>query len=344
MINFAPLPLAGLFAIFAAAALLVWWAGARLPRLAAAIGHRAGVGEAFAGMLLLSGITSLPELATTSSAAAFDAPALATNNVLGSAAFNVLLLAIADMIFGRGALTAAIAKPATLLQGVLGMILLGAAAALATVGDVALWGFGAGSAVLFAGCVGAMGLAAGYESRATWTVLDPPGGDDDEAEERAPGRLPSLALRLAGLALLILAAGVMLSQSADSIAERTGLGDGLVGLVLLAGATSLPELTAITAAVRGGHYELAVGDIFGANLFNVAMLFLIDLIAPGPPVLETAGRFEAVAAMLALLLTGLFVVGLLERADRSLLRMGYDSLAALLLYGGGIAVLASLPS
>lgn len=329
-------------AIFAAAAFLVWWAGSRLPPVAAAIGARTGIGQAFAGMLLLGGITSLPELATASSAAAFGAPELALNNVIGSAGFNVLLLAVADAVFGRGALTAAIAKPATLLQGVLGMLLLGLTAALVITGDTAIGGVGAGSSLLLVLCVGAMWLASQYETRPTWIVVNPPTVETALEEESGAGS-GKLGLRLLALGGLVLLGGILLAQAGDAIADRTGISAGIVGFIFLASATSLPELTAITAAIRGGHYELAVGDIFGANLFNVAMIFLIDVVAIGPPVLGSAGPFEAVAALVALLLTGTFVVGLLERADRSILRMGYDSVAALLVYSGGLAILLSLP-
>ena len=91
--------------------------------------------------------------------------------------------------------------------------------------------------------------------------------------------------------------------------------------------------------MREGHYEMAVGDIFGANLFNIAMIFTIDLILPGAPVLQSAGSFEAISALLGLLLTGIFVVGLLERGDRTLFRMGYDTFAVLLIYVLGIGLL-----
>jgi cation:H+ antiporter len=332
-------------AAFAVAAALVWWAGSRLPEVASAIGRKTGLSQAFAGMLLLGGITTLPELATMTSAAATGSADLALNNAFGSAAFNMLLLVLADFALGQRALTSVLGKPATLLQGVLGMLLLGTAATVITIGDRAIpvLGVGVGSTSLFVGCLAAMWIASGYERRSAWTLIDPPRPSEyvsDEARSELP--LRRLLLTCGGLAMLIFIAGFTLSQSAEVIAERTGLGSGLVGLVLLALATSLPELTAITAAVRSGHYELAVGDVFGANLFNLAMIFVIDLIASGSPVLSAAGRFEAIAALLALLMTGAFIVGLLERADRILFRLGWDSLASLTLYLGGIAILSGI--
>lgn len=156
---------------------------------------------------------------------------------------------------------------------------------------------------------------------------------------RSPGLLVA---RLAFLALLILVGGVVLSQTGGAIAERTGLGTGLVGMVLLAAATSLPEVSIVTVASRAGQHELAVGDIFGANLFNVAMIFIIDAVSLGEPVLGTGTSFEIVAALLGAIMIGVFVVGLLERADRTVLRVGYDSAAVLLIYASGIIILSQL--
>ena len=342
MLDLSTFPLAGLFAAFAAAALVVWWAGARLPAIAAAVGEKTGIGQAFAGMLLLGGITTLPEFATTTSAAAFGAERLALNNIFGSAAFNLILLAFADAVLGRRALTSVIGRPATLLQGVLGIALLGAAGAAAVAGDVALGPAGLASTLLFLLCIAAMRIASQYEARPAWQVVDPEPRAEADEERKAAGTARSLAAHLGLVALLILAAGFVLSQTAEEIALRTGLGSGLVGLLLLALATSLPKLTAITAAVRGGHYEMAVGDVFGANLFNIAMIFVIDLASPGGPVLAAAGRFEAFAALLGLTLTSIFVVGLIERKDRTVARFGYDSAAALIVYAAGVTVLATV--
>lgn len=342
MLQLANLPLSVIGLAFGMAAALVWWAGRQLPAMVAAIGAKTGLGKAFAGMLLLGGITTLPELATTSSAAAFGNGSLALNNALGSTAFNILLLALADAVLGRDALTSVLATPATLLQGVLGMLLLAITAVTILLGDQPIGGVGLGSSLLFLLCVAAMWFAAQYETRPSWKVINPPAAREIRSEPDTGLGLRLLLVRLAGLAALVLVGGALLSQSGDAFADRTDVGSGMVGLLLLATATSLPEVTVITAAIRDGHYEMAVGDIFGANLFNIAMIFIIDLFLPGAPVLQSAGSFEAVAALLALLLTGTFVIGLLERGDRTLFRMGYDTIAVLLIYAVGVVMLARL--
>lgn len=108
--------------LFAMAAFIVWICGTRIIHAVDALARRTGMGQAFAGMVLLGGITSLPELsAVVSSAATGNAP-LAVNNLLGSVSINVLLIAVADAAIGRRAITAEVGSASTLMQGALGIV------------------------------------------------------------------------------------------------------------------------------------------------------------------------------------------------------------------------------
>jgi len=78
-------------------------------------------------------------------------------------------------------------------------------------------------------------------------------------------------------AAVIIVAGTLLSKYGDWIAELTGLGRLLIGSILLAGATSLPELTVDISAVRLGAVDLAVGDLLGSSLMNLLILAMLDL-------------------------------------------------------------------
>ncbi|MFW2830797.1 sodium:calcium antiporter [Sphingomonas sp. ID0503] len=337
------MPLWAVAAIFLGAAVIVWGAGSRLSSHVDAISKKLHIGPAFAGMLLLGGITSLPELATVATSSLAGNAPLAVNNLLGSAAVNVLLLAVADVVFGRGALTSVVAKPATLMQGVLGMMLLSIVCMTVMSGDYPVFGVGAGTIFVALGALLAIAISSRFERRSVWQPAEDaegPDRQDDKEEEPDTRSLRHLILVTAGLGLLILLAGVALSQSADAIAAKTGISSGMIGFVLVAFATSLPELSSIIAAVREKRYELAVGDIFGTNLFNLMLLLMADALASGEPVLGSAGTFEALGALLALLMTGCFTVGLLERKNRAIWRMGYDAVAAVLLFCGGMVVMA----
>ncbi len=344
-------------AIFAAAALVVWLAGTRLVGLVDGISTKTGLGKAFTGMLLLGGITSLPELAAVSTSAAVGNAPLAVNNLLGTASINLVLLAVADIIYGRDALTSVAAKPATLMQGVLSMLLASAVAMIATVGDISILGVGAGSTGLALGCGAALWISSDFERRHVWEVVggneqteagrdrESAGGEKNEqGDGNGPGTdswpLRKLVFATIIVAAIILVGGFFLSTTADIIATRTGIASGMVGFLLVGLSTSLPEISSVTAAIRLRRYDMAVGDIFGTNLFNIALIFVADAIYDGEPVLSLAGRFEMIGAILAIILTGVFIIGLLERRNRTILRMGFDSLASLLIFAGGVFILA----
>jgi cation:H+ antiporter len=94
--------------------------------------------------------------------------------------------------------------------------------------------------------------------------------------------------------------------------------------------------------MRRGLYTMAISDILGTNIFNIALLLGIDVIAGGAPVLTRVGMFSTAAASIGILLTGLFLMGLAERRDRTVLRMGVDSAAVLVCYAGGLVFLFTL--
>jgi cation:H+ antiporter len=112
--------------------------------------------------------------------------------------------------------------------------------------------------------------------------------------------------------------------------------------VLVAVSTSLPEASTVIASVRLGRYVMAVSDIFGTNLFNGGLLFVVDAVYRGGPVLNEVGDFATFAALLGVIVSALFLVGLIERRDKTVLRMGYDSLAVLAAYGIGVGLLYTL--
>lgn len=329
--------------VFILAAGAVWWAGTRLPSYVVALSDRTGIGHGVAGMLVLGGITSLPELATGTTAAVIGVPLLSLNDILGSASLNLLLLAFADLVLGSRPLTSVVARPVTLIQGVLGMILFALVGAAIGIGG-GDWGgpVGAWAIVIFIAVILALIVSDRAERRPMWQVVNPPDLELVEEARQKSISTRKLAAVLGGLTAVILVGGVTLANTGDAIARETGLGAGVVGFLVVAIATSLPEASAIVGAMRHKRYELAVGEIFGSNMFNLAIILAIDLVATGDPVIDQAGDFEIAAAMLALVLTGIFVLGLIERRDRTVLRMGEDSIAAILVYFTGVALLLSL--
>ncbi len=97
----------------------------------------------------------------------------------------------------------------------------------------------------------------------------------------------------------------------------------------------------LSAAARLKRYELAIGDIFGTNLFDLLLIPVADLAFRGP-ILASAGQFEALAAALGIVLTSVYVIGLINRRNRTIARIGYDSLIVIVIYAGGLLLLNSV--
>ena len=332
-------------AVFGAAALAVWVAGTRLARYADQIAEKTGFGRELLGILLLGGMTSLPELAVGVFATMAGSPALSVNDVLGSAAINVVILAVADAVYGRDALTSTPQSPGVLLQGALGILMLSLVVGAGIAGDVLVLGMGAWSWLLLTAFLCAVWVIWKSQGTSAWlpTQQRPAlASSSDTGTIHGDASLRILLLQTVGVGAVILVAGFMLARSAEVLAVETGLGTSFFGAVLLGFSTSLPELSTVLAALRLRRYEMALADIFGTNIFNVAIIVLVDALHPGGPILVQAGRFAAFSALLASVMTALYLIGMIERRNRTVLRMGIDSLAVLGCYGAGVAVLYQL--
>jgi cation:H+ antiporter len=125
------------------------------------------------------------------------------------------------------------------------------------------------------------------------------------------------------------------------MAAQSGLSSGFVGATLLAVASSLPEVSTTVAATREGNEALAVSNVFGSNSFDVALLAVVSMMAA-----DAFGRgpLESTVFMASLgaVLTCLYLWGLLARAQRSVGRVGVDSIAVVVIYLAGMGALYGL--
>ena len=338
-------------ALFLGSAVVVWLAGTRLAAYADRFASAAGLGGALVGLLILGGVTSLPEIATSATAATRGAGGLAMNNLIGGVALQLLVLAVVDVLIGKGALTARPPRPDVMAYAGMNVLLLSVGAAAAAAGEIELFGTGVGLgtaavAVAYGAC---LAVARAIERQVPWTPAPVEGrpapdeeGDEDDATSNPKGSVAKLGLLIAATGLVILAAGYLLTRSGERLADATGLGQSFFGAVFLGGATSLPELSSAIAAVRLGRPQMAVGDVLGGNLFNLSLLLAVDVLYRDGPVMAEAGAFEVVAASLGSIMAAIYLLGLIERRDRTVLRMGLDSAVVLGVYAAGLAVLYTL--
>lgn len=119
-------------------------------------------------------------------------------------------------------------------------------------------------------------------------------------------------VQLAAASVVILVGASLLTKSADVIAIKTGLGRAFIGVILLATATSLPELgTGISAVKLLGEPDLAAGDAFGSNLFNLMIIGLLDMFYKEGSILRNVSVNLGLVGTLGIALTTLAGVGVL---------------------------------
>jgi len=298
-----------------------------------AIAYHTKLSGLFIGALLVAGATSLPELLTMISAINQRHIDLTAGDLFGSSMFNMLLLGALDMIFHRTRIIRRVALRHALTAS-LGTMLTGMAVFF-LLADVNLrigW-VGIGSVLIMA-----MYFTGVWLLRSN-PVLGGPTADQAEGVERG---MPSLRRAVIGFtitAAVLILVTPWLVRSSSGIAEVTGLGDGFIGVVMVAFVTSLPELVAMVSAVRFGAYDIAVGNLFGSNVFNMFALSLADVFYTEGLFLNAIDPTFALAGLLALLMTTLGLMGNLAQVERRIGIVEVDALLLILCYFAGLGLL-----
>lgn len=143
-------------------------------------------------------------------------------------------------------------------------------------------------------------------------------------------------------AVLTVYTAIKLSKYADVISEKTTLGGMLVGTLLLAGATSLPEVTTSLSAVVIGNIDITIGNMLGSNLFNLLIIASFDLYFRKRKLFLLGSRNNVYSAGLGLLLMLIVLVSLIIRDESTILGLGIDALLVLIVYGVGIFLISRM--
>lgn len=332
-----------LVAIFAAGAGVIWLAGIQLSRATDALDDRLGLGSALGGLILLAFATNLPEIAITVAAAASNNLELAVGNLLGGIAIQTLVLAILDIRSTEKPLTRQVRSLVVVLEA---SIVVGAlVAALMTTqlpATTEFAGVSPGTLAIVAVWLGGLAVInrarAGIPWRADVAAVGGRPSRANRARKRKPFSREGTAF-IAGVfgmaALATLAGGVAVEETGTELADRIGLSGAVFGATILAAATALPELSTGLASVKLGEHELAFADIFGGNAFLPALFLVADLIA-GTPALPGAQATDIWMAGLGILMTAVYIGGLVMRPERKLGPIGPDSWLVTIIYVLGV--------
>lgn len=309
---------------FLLSALVVIFAGIRLTRSAQLISKRIGLGVIWGGLILLPLITSLPELVTSWRAATIDSPDLAAGNIFGSNLLNLAIIALIDLAHGRGALLAKL-RINHVITASFGLILAGIAGlAILSPFNVSIFWVGLDTLFIFVLYI-TVSVVISYNERNSVRIEAAETEGKEKNETPSPDKLYPAILTFILAGVLIIIAGINLTDSAEVIAVETGLGRTFVGTLLLAVSTSLPEVVTTLTAVRMGLLDMAVANIFGANLMNIVILFFTDLFYIKAPVTSVISEGHLITVFFVIIVTSIAIFGLVYRTSRQIGGIGYDS-------------------
>lgn len=256
---------------------MVLWGADRLTDAASNLARRMRIPEIIIGLTIVAAGTSAPELFVSLLSAIKGTADLAVGNVVGSNIFNAML------IVGCSAVVAPMAiSPSTVRKdipfAIVASVLL-YAACMDSWNSPHLWGneiTRVDGAVLLCGFVifmvytfrqarksGALKSSAEYEAERI--------EQENAGEVQLPAFWPNVAWIVVGLFCLIFGSNIFV-DAASSVAVYFGIKESVVGLTIVAGGTSLPELATSIVAARKGKSALAIGNALGSNVFNILLI------------------------------------------------------------------------
>ncbi len=298
---------------------IILFAGIKLARYGDAIAEKTGLGRLWIGLVLLAAITSMPELVTgVSAAAVVGLPDLALGTLLGSCSLNLFILALLDIFHQRTPVLTE-ASPGHVISAGWGILLMAIAAGTIFAGErvsgLALGWLGILSIVIFIAYLLGMWRMFRYERSRQLLAATATSPKYDEFTTR------TVYIRFALAAAAVIAAGIWLAFIGDEIGETTGWSDTFVGSLFLAITTSMPELVVTMAALRLGAIDMAVADILGSNMFNIAIIAPVDLSYTQGPILSLASSSHLITAAVVVVMNLLVIAGLRFRQRRKVFKV-----------------------
>lgn len=315
---------------FAACMLLILAAGVRLTRYGDIIAEKTGMGRTWIGVVLMASVTSLPELITGASAVtAADLPDIAVGDVLGACMINLTFIAVLDLLYRPGAVLSR-AEQGHILAAGFGVVMLGIAAVGLLMSGMGVplrlsW-VGLYTPLLLVFYVIGMRVIFRFERRKIREELKAVREYEEFSSARA---YRGFALN----ATAIIAAAAWLPFVGEDLAEATGWGQTFVGTLLIAMATTLPEVVTSLAALRMGAIDLAIGGLLGSNLFNLAILAVNDLLYTPGPILAHVSRTHFLPALSAIIMSGIAILALFYQPETKRgLRLSWVAAAIFAIY------------
>lgn len=315
---------------FIACAALIIYAGTKLSKYGDILAEKTGLGKTWIGIVLMASVTSLPELVTGVSSVTYaGVPDIAVGDILGSCVLNLLILTLLDALHKPMPISSSVHQGHVLSAsfGILLLIVLAISYLLAPLIRPIGW-IGLYSIINIVIYFVAMRMVYFYEKKRVSEFIN------EMAEELQYQGIStkSAILNYSANAVLVVIAASFLPVIGENIAETTGLGQTFVGSFLIALSTSLPEIVVSVAAIKINAADMAIGNLFGSNMFNLFLLSIDDILFVKGPILDHVRSSHMISVLFAVFMTAIAIIGLTYRQERKRYILAWDSMAILPAY------------
>jgi cation:H+ antiporter len=320
--------------IFAVLAGFIIMVGKKLSLYGDAIGDLMGIEKSWIGIVMLAAVTSLPEMVTSISATLMGNPQMAVANIFGSNLFNIFVVFIVDIFVLKSTSFSSKISSNNFMAGFWAIILtlvflLGFLFPTEGIMNISLF-----SLIILGVYFIAMKSIYIYEHQKNDEFSEKLEEEIKEFHEIEEGgiTLPQAKKGFAVNAFFVVVLGTGLSFIGDKIASTPffgiELGESFVGLILIALATSLPELTVSIEAIKLKSYDMAAGNLLGSNIFNIMIIFITDLFLRDQNIYRSLGGFHKLTAIFSMLILLVFMMGIMfknkkRRYDTYIIGMVY---------------------
>lgn len=303
------------------------YAGIKLSYYGNRIAELTGLGKAWIGLILMAAVTSLPELITgISSVALVKMPNLAAGDVFGSCVFNLLILSVLDA-FKKKPITSLV-RNTHVFAAACAIILISISGAGILLRDQipSVGWISPITPLIFSVYTFSIWLIYKFENKSLM-----PAEEKHETEGTIKSLRKTLTLYFFNAAIVV-GAALFLPYFGKFIIANSGLNSTFFGTLFLAAATSLPELVVSISALRMGSLDMAVGNLFGSNIFNIFILGIDDLFYHHGSIYANIEFSHLMSILTIITMTSVAMIGLLFRAERKLFVLAADTLIIFILY------------
>lgn len=318
---------------FILSALVVAYVGTRMTTLADRLADRTGIGEAFFGAIALGATTSISGSVLSMASAHEGLTDLAISNAIGGIAAQTFFLVLADISYRKANLEHAAASLTNIMLAILLICLLCIPITATQLPSSTLWGIHPATIFLFVFYLLGLKYCQEQKNDPMWFPRSTKQTVEDTPDEEKGGPvLKALVIKFLLFMFVLVGAGFVIKETGVNLAKSWGMSHSLLGALLTATITSLPELITTFAAVRRGALTLAVGGIVGGNTFDVLFLAFSDMAYTEGSIYHAMSGKHISYISLIILMTAILAMGLLRRERQGVGRIGRESVAIGLLY------------